>query len=596
MIQPILTKIENFVLHILKWKINYLTNQKFIIFCSFLVGLGAGFMAYLLRSSVYYTREILHSDFHFNRHWIIILLPIIGITLTVILKCFLHAQNINYNISDLLHAISKRKSYIRPHKIYSSVIGATFTAGFGGSVGLESPVIMSGAAIGSSLGRWFKFSYKEITLLLACGSAGAIAGVFNTPIAAVIFALEVLMLDISRYSLIPLLISSITGAITSRLLFSKALILNFPVAEQYATLDLLYFVLLGIFAGFLSYYFAKIYLFFETQLKKLKKPIYRILIGGIVLGIMLFLFPSLYGEGYDVTKDILLGNFHKFINNSIFKNSDHGISIVFLFFIVLFLFKVIATSFTINSGGIGGFIAPSMFTGTMFGVAFVLILNQYTSTSLSIINFSLVSMAAMLSGILHAPLTSIFLIAEMTKGYQLFLPLMLTATISYIVSRSLLSNSILTIQLAQKGELITHNKDRAILSFMQLDNLLETNFSSIHSNAKLRELVEVIAHSNRNIIPVINDEQILLGTIHLNDVRETIFHTKLYDTVTVNNLMVKPPEIIQYTDNMKTVIEKFQKTNVWNLPVVYNGKYIGFISKSNMFNEYRKHLLYLSTD
>jgi len=583
------------LLRLLVWRKHNISQRNFILILSFIVGLGGGIVALILKTSVLYLHELLLEDKGFDEYNLLIFIyPFIGIALTFFFARYIIRDSVKHNIASILYAISKRNSLMRLHKIFSSIIGGILTAGFGGSIGLESPIISSGSSIGSNLGRILKLSYKEVTLLLSCGAAGAISAIFHTPLAAIVFAIEVLLIDLTRFSLIPLLIASISGAIVTNVFFQDAILFEFILQDPYQVHHTVFYILLGILTGLVSVYFSKV--FFKVEKFANKIPdIRRIFIGGMVLGVMIFLFPPLYGEGYQIIKAIFAENFSTVMETNIGFGLSGNQYFFYFFFISLLLLKAIATSITINAGGVGGIIAPSLFTGAIAGMLFSHSLNLIgLNTSES--NFALVGMAGVLSGVLHAPLTAIFLIAETTKGYELIVPLMLTATISFVTVKIFEPNSIFTIQLAKRGELITHHKDKAVLNFMKLHSVIENDFTSIHVDSNLGDLVKNISKSKRNIFPVIDDEGILIGMILMDDIREIMFDEEMYETTLVSNLMILPPSYIGFRDTMKNVIEKFETTGAWNLPVIDNAKYVGMVSKSKLFSAYRNLLLEISDE
>lgn len=583
----------------LMWRVRHISERNFIFILSLVVGIASGLTALALKTGVFHLRELLLNDIKFDYHnFLMLLYPTIGIALTVFMKQIVLKDSIKHNISSILHAISKRNSLMRMHKIVSSMIGGILTAGFGGSIGLESPIISSGSAIGSNLGRVLHLNYKSVTLLLACGAAGAIAAIFNTPIAAIVFVFEVLLLDLTRFSLIPLLISSSSGAVLTRIFYEEEILFDFTVIDKFTINDIGFFALFAVVSAFVSLYFTKMFLFMEHKYEVFVKPSRRLLFGALVLGLMIFLFPPLFGEGFETIKSLLSGNHSQILNNSpyypLLSNDNHIILIIF--FSILCLVKVIATVTTIGAGGIGGIFAPSLFTGAISGFLFAYTLNAFFDLNLSVSNFILVGMSCTLGGVLHAPLTGIFLIAEITSGYELIVPLMIATTITFIMVKYVEPDSIVTKQLAAKGELITHNKDKAVLTFMELKTVIERDFRTIGIDATLGDLVNEIAQSKRDIFPVLDSEQKLAGIVHLSDIRDIMFNIKLYEETSVRNLMVIPPALITSEDTMEIVMKKFKKTDAWNLPVVDKGKYVGFVSKSKMFTVYRNLLVNLSEE
>lgn len=582
----------------LRWRIKHISDRNFILVLSVVVGIAAGLTALGLKTSVFYLRNLLLSDFEFDyRNYLILIYPTIGIALTMLMKHYLIHDPVKHSVGSILHAISRRNSLMPRHKMFSSMLGGIFTAGFGGSIGLELPIISSGAAIGSNLARLLHLNYKTITLLLACGASGAIAGIFNTPIAGLVFALEVLLLDLTRFSLVPLLMASTSGTIITHAFFPKELLFDFQVADDFHVHFVPFYIAFAVLIGIFSFYFTRMFLFVERKMEGIRKPLLRLLAGGLLLGTMLFLFPPLFGEGFGTIKQILGGDYTTALNTSLFANLNHNFYFVLGFFVLLALLKVVATATTIGAGGIGGIFAPSLFTGAIAGFLFAAIYNALGfETQLSESNFALVGMASMLAGVLHAPLTGIFLIAEITSGYELIVPLMLTSTLTFVTIKYLEPNSIFTMHLAKRGELITHHKDKAVLSFMRLGSLIETDLKTVPISATLGDLVKIVAKSRRNIFPVLDPKGVLVGIVLLDDIREIMFNRQMYQNVSVRSLMHQPPAYIMHTDSMETVMKKFKQTNAWNLPVLREGKYAGFVSKSKMFSVYRRLLVNLTEE
>lgn len=573
----------------LMWRMRNISDRSFMLILSSMVGILSGLTAWLLKTGVYYMHGYFKSYIHSNTlNFSLLIYPLIGIGLTVLFKNFFLKDHIRHDITSILHAIAKRHSLIRGHKSYSSIFGAILTAGFGGSIGLESPIISSGASIGSNIGRACNLNYKSITTLLGCGAAGAIAAIFNTPIAGILFALEVLLLDMNRFSLIPLLIAAISGTITTELLFADEIFFEFTINQPFYLKHILHFLLLGVLSGLVSFYFTHVFVKIDSFFRGIKSYFKKFVIGSLALGILLFIFPALYGEGFDMLKVILSGSADVIFSESIFANFINHYWVFVLFFLSLILLKVVATSLTIGAGGIGGIFAPSLFTGAILGFLFARLNNYFFLEHLSPNNFALIGMASVLGGVLQAPLTGIFLIAEITSGYELFVPLMLSTTTAYITAKFLSPNSIITKQLAQRGELITHDKDKAVLHFMNVNSLIESDFYVVNEHINLKELLKAITQSKRNIFPITNEDR-FVGIILLDDVREIMFNKEYYGTP-ISELMQVPPAIIDVSDNMQTVIEKFNNSEAWNLPVCNNEKYIGFISKSKLFSAYRNQL------
>ncbi|MBN1181464.1 MAG: chloride channel protein [Bacteroidales bacterium] len=576
----------------LAWRARNIKHKNFVLIVSFFIGIISGLAAVLLKNVVHYTGEFLTHRLHIeNVNLLYLILPIIGITLTMLFVRLYVKDNIGHGVTRILYAISRNSSQIKSHNTYTSMIASTLTVGFGGSVGLEAPIVLTGSAIGSNFGKLFRMNYKTTTLLIGCGAAGAIAGIFKAPIAAFIFALEVLMLDLTMSSIVPLLISSVTAATVSYFLLGQKVVFSFTVMDPLAINNLPYYIILGIICGLVSVYFTRGTIFVESFFSKIKKPLTKLLIGGITLSLLIFLLPPLYGEGYDSLKEILGGNAANLTNGSLFYEWRDN-QLIFLGFLAALIFlKVIAMAVTTASGGVGGIFAPTLYTGGIIGYFVAKILNNFNIISVSERNFALVGMAGLMAGVMHAPLTSIFLIAEITGGYNLFIPLIVCSTIAYLTIMYFEPHSIYTHRLAKRGELITHHKDKAVLTMMKLDKVVEKDFSTIHPEATLGELVKVISKSKRNVFPVVDKDDLLLGIVMLDNIRDVVFNHELYNTTYVTSLMVIPPAFVSINDPMERVMEKFEKSSAWNLPVVDKGKYIGFVSRSKIFSSYRKLLV-----
>lgn len=579
------------------WRLRHISNQRFILILSLLIGLLSGLAAVILKNTVHYTHYFLTVNFNIDRenYWYLAY-PATGILLTVLYIKFFVKDKIGHGVSRVLYAISKNGGRLKSHNNYSSMIASTLTVAFGGSVGLEAPIVATGSSIGSSLGQLFRLNYKTTVLLIGCGAAGAIAGIFKAPIAGIVFVIEVLMLDFIAINLIPLLISAITASSLSYFLMGKGVLFAFDVTTPFFLKNIPFYIILGIFCGFVSLYFTKISMKIEEIFKKIKNQYSKIIIGGAILGILIFIFPSLYGEGYDVLKMMLHGKGDELLQTSFFYFLKNDVWLFSGALLAILFFKVVAMAVTNGSGGVGGIFAPSLFMGGITGFFVARTLNIIGIANVSEINFALVGMAGIMSGVMHSPLTAIFLIAEITGGYQLFTPLIITSTISYLTISNWEPHSIYTKRLAQRGELITHDKDKAVLTLMKIDKLLETNFCSVFPEANLKDLVEIISRSNRNIFPVIDKENNFIGVVVLDDIRHLIFDTEIYLQTFVKDLMIIPPFIVDYFDSMENIAHKFNESGNYNLPVTKEGKYVGFVSRANIFSAYRKMLKHFSDD
>ncbi|MCD4769024.1 MAG: chloride channel protein, partial [Bacteroidales bacterium] len=524
----------------LSWRKRHIPDRSFVLILSAVIGFAAGIAAVTIKNLVHLIQVLLRNGFNLqNYNFFYLVLPIIGILATVLFTRYLLRQRVGHGIPGVLYAISKSNGKIKPHNIFSSVITSALTVGFGGSVGLEGPTVATGAAIGSNLGRYLRLSYKQILIMLGCASAGAMAAIFKAPIAAIIFALEVIMLNLTMSSLVPLLISSVTAALTSYLFLGQNVLYSFTLKEEFILGDVPFYLLLGLFTGLVSVYFTRMYIYVADKFSLIKGWAKRLLAGGLLLGLMIFLFPALFGEGYDGINNALNGDYNYLFEGSLFVSLRNNIITVALVITSLILFKVIATSVTFSSGGVGGIFAPTLFMGAHTGLLFAIVLNLF-GFDLEPSSFVLVAMAGMIAGVIHAPLTAIFLIAEITGGYGLFMPLMITSTISYATMRIFLKNSVYTYQLANRGELITHDKDKAALSLMDVEKLIEKNFNTIHPDATLGDLVEVISKSVRNVFPVVDNENNFLGVVWVNDIRHIVFKPELYETTYVRDIMFMP--------------------------------------------------------
>tara|TARA_B100000809_G_scaffold264141_1_gene319177 strand:+ start:946 stop:2703 length:1758 start_codon:yes stop_codon:yes gene_type:complete len=579
------------------WRIKHIQHKHFVLFLSVIVGLLAGLTAVVIKNSVHFIQQLVTTGFSGNIHnYLYFVFPLIGLFLTGLLIKFVLRRSVGHGIPGVLYAISKKNSIIKAFGMYASVITSALTVGFGGSVGLEGPTVSTSAALGSNLGRLFKLDYKTTTLLIGCGAVGAMSGIFNAPIAALVFALEVFMFDLTLTSMIPFLVASVTAALTSRMMLGDNVLFNIQITDVFSVADVPFYILLGVFTGLISVYFNKMFWFIEDLFDKLKKPFFKVLVGGSLLGVLIFFIPPLYGEGFVTIKMLFSGNYTSIVDNSLLYNYKDNVFIMLGLLFALMFFKVVASALTFGAGGVGGVFAPSLFIGASGGFVFAKSLNQLGFTNLSESNFTLVGMAGLIAGVLHAPLTSLFLIAEITSGYELIIPLMITSTIAYLTSKYFVPHSIYNMQLAKRGELLTRHKDKAVLTLMSLKTEVETDFNVIPPNSTLGDLVKVVSLSKRNLFPVVDEDGVLCGVITLDLIREIMFKPEMYLEVMVESLMVLPRDFISVHDSMDEVMKKFTVSNAWNLPVLENDKYVGFVSKSKLFNAYRKMLINFSEE
>lgn len=575
----------------LVWRIKHVRDRNFLIYLGVIVGLAAGLAAVVLKGSVHWIQSQLAmlaaGDYDYLYY---IVYPAIGILVTVIVSQYILKEKQGHGITSILYSISRRSSIISRTKMYSRMLTSAITVGFGGSVGLEAPIVLTGSAMGSNLGRLVHLNYKKRTLLIGCGAAGAISAIFNSPVAGVIFAIEVLLTDVTIAMFIPLLISSVFGSILSKALLQDNILFSFKLTDTYSLNDLPFIIALGIIAGLLSVYFTRTSYWVEEKLAGISNNIKRAILGGIALGALILVMSPLYGEGYDTIKALLTGDEINLTYLGGFELPRGQLMMIF-FFLTVILFKPVAAALTIGSGGSGGIFAPSLFIGAVTGFVFALTINFATGTdTLSLSNFTLIGMSGMMSGILHAPLTAIFLIAEITSGYTLFVPLMLVSAIAYTTAQYFESHSLYARYLAQSGDLIPDDKDQRVLQEINIDKVIETDLLKVAPEATLGELVSLVRKSKRNLYPVVNIKGELVGILTLDDIREIMFDHEKYDEIYVNSLMHTPPASVSPHENMQSVMEKFESTGAWNLPVLDNGIYVGFLSKSRIFNTYRYKL------
>ncbi len=580
------------------WRIKHISDKNFVLILSSIVGLFAGLAAVTLKGVVHFISHILLDNQSIEKGNIFyIALPTVGLLLTWLVAKFLFKDQLGHGVSTVLYRISKGSSKMKKRLMSTRMITSAITVSFGGSVGLEAPIVVTGSAIGSNISRMMHMHYKDRTLLIGCGSAAAVSAIFNSPIAGVIFAIEVILADVAISKFVPLLIASVTGAMVSKMLFGGDLATFFFEPEElFTAFDMPFYIALGIVCGLVATYFTRIHYYIEDKVKSVKQEIPRVLLGGLLLGMVIFIFPPIFGEGYETINNLLKSGEGSslVLDYSLFHDRKDDILFVLAFIGVMILFKAIASALTIGSGGSGGIFAPSLFMGALTGHLFAGVINQtgLLNNNLSSSNFTLVGMAGLMSGVLHAPLTGIFLIAEITGGYTLFLPLMTVSAIAFLTTSYFEKHSIYTKHLIEKGDLILRNRDKQVLSLLKMKKFIEKDFKTIHPDATLEELNKVIQVSKRNIFPVINSANEYMGFVNLDDVRKTMFDQQLCCSTFVKSIMHRSEEVITMQDDMNSIMAKFENSHSWNLPVVdkHNG-YIGFMSKSNIFNSYRKKLI-----
>ncbi|CAM3402763.1 chloride channel protein [Zobellia roscoffensis] len=588
------TKLKRLSTKFLKWRYKNISNKTFTQLMSVLVGLLAGLVSVTLKNIVYFIEVSLEKGILISNNGLYFILPIIGLTLVYLYVKYIHKEQLQHAVSSILFSLSKKKGVIKPKHIYTQLITAPLTIGFGGSTGLLGPAVASGAAISSNLGRFFHINAKTRSLLIACASAGAISSIFQSPIAAIIFAVEVFSLDFTMLSMLPLLLASISGVLTSYFFLGNEVLFNFTLTQNFEVKDTFFYIILGIGTAFASIYFTRMYFGIQKLFSRLKTPKYKLLVGGVAIGVMLYFIPPLYGEGFSFINDLLHGDHIKALGKTPFDKFTQNIWVVIALLIGITIFKAVAMTTTLAAGGAGGIFIPTMVMGSALGNVMAKIVNHSgLGFSVSESNFTLIGMAGLISGVLHAPLTAIFLIAEITGGYELFVPLMITASISYLITKNAIDYTIYTRELAKSGDLLTHNKDQSVLTLMKLDDVIEKDFKTVNPDMTLGDMLhKSVAKSARNIFPVVDKNQSLVGIVLLDDIREFMFDTSLYETTKVETFMHNAPEHIFYgKDSMQKVMEKFQNSGAWNLPVIKEGKYIGFVSKSKLLTAYRRELI-----
>ncbi len=582
------------------WREKNIKEKRFILVLSFLVGIFTALAALILKMLIHWIQTFLTENFDTTEaNYLYLVYPVVGIWLAGLFVRYVVKDDISHGVTKILYAISRRQGRIKRHNTWSSIIASSITIGFGGSVGAEAPIVLTGSAIGSNLGTIFKMEHRTLMLLVGCGAAGAVAGIFKAPIAGLVFTLEVLMIDLTMSSLLPLLISAVTAATVSYVVTGQEAMFKFHLDQPFELGRIPYVIMLGIFCGLVSLYFTRAMNSVEGVFGKLQKPYKKLIVGGAMLSILIFLFPPLYGEGYDTIELLLNGTtnaqWDTVMNNSFFYGNSH---LLLVYLMLIIIFKVFASSATNGGGGCGGIFAPSLYLGCIAGFVFSHFSNEFAVTAyLPEKNFALMGMAGVMSGVMHAPLTGVFLIAELTGGYDLFLPLMIVSVSSYLTIIVFEPHSIYSMRLAKKGELLTHHKDKAVLTLMKMENVVENDFSVVHPEMDLSEMVRVISQSKRNIFPVTNKEGKLLGIVQLDDIRNIMFRQELYHRFTVSRFMTSAPARLLNTDSMEQVMQIFDDTKAWNLPVVdADGKYLGFVSKSKIFNSYRQVLVHFSDE
>lgn len=580
----------------LLWKTKHLSEQQFTLILSAIIGFTAGLGAVAIKNLTHFMLELLEGEFIVNyHHAFYFIFPVIGLAIVYFIIKFLIRKPLGHGIPSTLYAISKKKGIMERFQMYASLITAPITVGFGGSVGLEGPTVATGASLGSNISRMFRMNQSMRTLLIGCAAAGAMSSIFKAPIAAIIFAIEVFSLDLTLVSMLPLLTASVSAILTSYFFFGSDTIIPFVLQDDFTISQVPFYVVLGCISALGSIYFTSVYFKVQKLFLSIKNSFLRLILAGLGLGVILYFIPPLYGEGYGVINSLLAENYQEALQTNFFDAFLDNIWVIIILLAGLVIFKIFATSLTFAAGGVGGIFAPVLFMGSALGHCFALLVNHlgFLNKPISVGSFTMVGMAGLMAGVLHAPLTAIFLIAELTGGYALFVPLMITALISYLITHAFQPHSVYTMELAQRGELLTHDKDKTILTLLEIRKVIEKNFQVLTENMTLGDVVkEGVVKSSRNIFPVVDEDYNFKGIILLDNIRTIMFDQKMYEKVKVYDLMQNAPDVIDLKDSrMQTIMKKFQQTDAWNLPVVKDGKYIGFISKSKLLTAYRQKLI-----
>ncbi|MCC8035557.1 MAG: chloride channel protein [Rikenellaceae bacterium] len=572
-----------------------LTDKQLMLILAIVVGLLAGLGTYIFEELLHGIKHALVSWFRADEASLLYFIyPGVGIVLASLFVRYVIKDNISEGVTRVLYAMSRTGSRIKPHNCYSSIVGGATTIGFGGSVGPEAPIVLTGSAIGSNIGKFMRLNYKQITTLLGCGAAAALAAIFKAPITGLVFVMEILMLDITMASIIPLLISSVSATTLIFILKGFDPILHIAGVETFDLRNIPMYIALGLSCGLISYYFTTVNSAIAERFHGLDRQYKKWILGGAILGLLIFIFPPLYGEGYESFTELMHGRIDTLFNNSLFYKYKDVPWVIIIYLTAILFFKVVAMAATNAAGGVGGTFAPSLFVGAFTGGVIAYISNTMFGMELPIINFTLVGMAGVMAGVMKAPLTSIFLIAELSNGYGLFIPLMIVTAVSFLLSYYFEPYSIYTKKLEQRGELLTHNKDKSVLVFLNLGELMETDFYELGENATLGDVVKLISTVRRNIFPVVSREGVLLGLVQLDDLRADMFDQQKYGTP-VDRYMIPPMDTILPHEQTQSVLDKFETTKAWMLPVVdRDNRYLGFISKSRILAAYRQQLVEIS--
>lgn len=580
-----------------KWRYAHISEKQFMLLLSLPTGFLAGLSAIVIKKLAHYIRDYFYNiaTTDDNYELLFFILPVIGILLTILVCRYVIKRDVGHGIPGILYAIQKNKGAVKPYNTFASIITSSLTVGFGGSVGLEGPSVSTGSAIGSNIGQLLRLNQKNIVVLIGMGCAAALASIFQAPITGIIFAIEVFMIDISMASLIPIIVSSFVAILTSYYFLGRAFEYTITTSTAFMPSNSLFYVGLGIFVGLMSAYFMYVYFKVDKKFKEIESPWLRFMLGAAGLGVLIFIFPALYGEGYEAINAALNADTSILFANTVLTVFENNTWIVLLLLLIIILFKAFATSFTFAAGGVGGTFAPALFIGSFSGMLFAMFVNTLGWGSLNVTNFALVGMGGVIAGMLHAPLTGVFLIAEITNGYSLMVPLMIVSALSYAINRMFFKDSIYTKAVSEKGVRVTHNKDVSILNMMNINKLIETNFLTIRPEQTLRDLLPIISSSTRNIYPVIDEEGNLKGHVLFDSIRKIIFDPSQYDTL-IEDIMLLPDYLVTTEDSAQEVVEKFERSGNYNIAVVDGRKYLGYISRALMFTTYQATLKEISDE
>jgi len=579
----------------IKNKINEMPESNKMLLLALIVGLSSGLAAVVLKYSIHYVSMFLKSWLNrSSESWLYLVYPGLGMLVSFLFVRYIVKDNISHGVTKVLKAVAKHESRIKGHNVWSSLVSSSITIGFGGSVGAEAPIVYTGAAIGSNLAQKLGLSYKNMTILLGCGAAGAVAGIFKAPLAGILFTLEILMFNISMTSIVPLLVSAVTATTVSFICLGESVVFTNSI-QAFNIRNIPFYIILGVVCGAFSLYFMRTTLFMEDKIRLIKRPYLRWMISAFSLGLLIFLFPPLYGEGYDSLTSLLNNNTEQAVGITIFGDILTNPWAIPIFFLAVLILKVLAMSLTNAGGGVGGTFGPTLIVGGLVGFVFSRFVNLAGGYDIPEANFTLVGMAGLMAGVMQAPMTAIFLIAEITGGYVLLLPLIIASVVSFATMRRFETYSIYTKRIAKQGDLLTHDSDKAVLTLLKTADLIENDFISIEPQRYLRDLVNVIANCKRNIFPVVTSDGYFAGIILLDDIRHFMFDLSLYDTKQVSDIMVQPPAYVYEREKMDSVMKKFEDSKAWNLPVIdLEGHYKGFVSKSKIFFAYREQLQQVS--